>query len=162
MRIISVVDVSKHGARLSERGVDLLVDNHDPERAVSIIRSVTGGKLRFAMDTIGKETATSLLDAVNGFSDNSKIRGHLVGLSGVPKEPKDGVLFHSVPVKLFHEINTIGESLMVWLEALLVAEAISPPDVTVLSGGLAAVNEGLQLMRAGEISGRRLVVQARQ
>lgn len=64
LKIISVVDSRKHGLRLSSLDSirpDLLVDSHDPDRAVEIIKSATGGSARFGFDTQGKDTAAHLL-----------------------------------------------------------------------------------------------------
>ncbi|KAF2146963.1 uncharacterized protein K452DRAFT_294481 [Aplosporella prunicola CBS 121167] len=156
-RVIKVVDVGKHGERLSQRGADLLVDSHDHARAVAIIRSVTGGKLRWAVDTIGRDTASKLAEPLQSEETDGK-RSHLVGLSGVPKTPQPGVVFHSVPIKIHHEVQAVGEALMTWLEKLLARDIIQLPDIEVDDGGLEGVNEALHRMRRGEISGKRLVV----
>jgi NADPH:quinone reductase-like Zn-dependent oxidoreductase len=63
LNIISVVDSAKHGRRLSTTEAirsDLVVDSHDPQRAIEIIKSNTGAGVRFGFDTIGKETAGHL------------------------------------------------------------------------------------------------------
>lgn len=163
LKVISVVDLSKHGAKLAFQGADLLVDSHDPARAVEIIRGVTAGRLRFAIDTRGRETACLLLDALRSYESTTQevAEGevsHLVGLTGLPKEPQLGVRYHAVPIKLFHEVRVLGEALMVWLEELLQTGAIVPPDVLGVEKGLEGVNEGLEKMRKGHISGGRLVV----
>jgi D-arabinose 1-dehydrogenase-like Zn-dependent alcohol dehydrogenase len=156
LRVIKVVDVAKHGARLSEGPADLIVDSHDPERAVSIIRKVTDGSLRFGVDTVGKPTAELLRRTLH--SGDEKSTSHLVGLTGLPKEAIIGVKQHTVPIKIHHEVPAVGEALMVWLEKLLATGKIVPPDVELLGGGLAVVNNGLDRMRRGEISGKRLAV----
>jgi len=158
-KVILIVDVGKHGARLSERGADLLVDCHDQDRAVAIIRAVTASKLRFAIDCSGKETAARLLEAFETIEDDNLNRGHLIGLTGLPKVGKPGVVFHTVPIKAYHEVREVGESLMTWLERLLAGSHVTSPDVSLAEGGLSGVNDALDRMRRGEISGRRLVVQ---
>ncbi|KAF2127037.1 GroES-like protein [Dothidotthia symphoricarpi CBS 119687] len=118
LRIISVVDGAKHGLRLSTHTTarpDLLVDSHDPERAIDIIKTATNNRARFGFDTIGKETAGHLLRALAPPSSNitslpkdqrntdrkdstlptppstplvvslESPRAHLVGLTGLPK-----------------------------------------------------------------------------
>jgi NADPH:quinone reductase-like Zn-dependent oxidoreductase len=118
LRIISVVDGAKHGLRLSstpEIRPDLLVDSHDPERAIDIIKRATGDRARFGFDTAGKETAGHLLRSlatspflVTSVVEDSKTPrrkdsklpsppatpsgtapnpagSHLVGLTGLPK-----------------------------------------------------------------------------
>jgi hypothetical protein len=63
MNIISVVDSAKHGRRLSTTEAvrpDLVVDSHDPQRAIEVIKANAGAGARFGFDTIGKETAGHL------------------------------------------------------------------------------------------------------
>jgi hypothetical protein len=105
---------------------------------------------------VGKPTAELLRKTLR--SGNSESKSHLVGLTGLPKEPLIGVKPHTVPIKIHHDVPAVGEALMVWLEKLLAAGKIVPPEVEILEGGLTAVNEGLDRMRRGEISGRRLAV----
>ncbi|CAK7562983.1 MAG: hypothetical protein SEPTF4163_000839 [Sporothrix epigloea] len=78
LRVAAVVDTAKHGLRLAGHTEaflsspnttppwqpDLLVDSHDPERAISILRANLGKKLRFGFDTSGRESAQSLLQAL--------------------------------------------------------------------------------------------------
>lgn len=118
MKIISVVDSAKHGLRISSSDAirpDLIVDSHDPERAIEIIKRSTGRDARFGLDTQGKDTAGHLLrslalptsvlakfptDANTSARVTAKLpsppstppngessirRSHLVGLAGLPK-----------------------------------------------------------------------------
>lgn len=158
LRTIGIVDVAKHGSWLSKFDVDLLIDRQDTDRAVEIIRGTTQNRLRFALDTVGKSTAETLqktLATERGIS-------HLVGLSGTPKEAPDGIKYHAVPIKAFHEIQELGESLMKWLEKLLLAQKIVGPEVQIADGGLTGVNGALDTLRKGTAAGRRLVVPLHQ
>lgn len=146
----------RHGSRLFDLGADVLVDRHDPSRAIEIIRSVTKGELRFALDTVGKETATHLQECLQ--RNEGGMQGHLVGLTGLPKTRLPGVKYHSVPIKLFHTVPIIGEQSMDWLERLLVKGTLQPPDVATATGGLEGINGALDKLRNGTISGKRLVV----
>ncbi|PGG95648.1 hypothetical protein AJ79_09939 [Helicocarpus griseus UAMH5409] len=65
LRVICVVDVARHGSKLLQAGADLLVDRFDTDRAIQIIRGVTKGNLRFGIDTVGRETATLLQEALS-------------------------------------------------------------------------------------------------
>lgn len=118
LRIVSVVDNAKHGIRLYSSNAtrpDLLVDSHDPERAVDIIKRATNDGARFGFDTVGKESAAHLLRSLASTTSpiaslpkeverferkDSKLptppstpleaieggpRSHLVGLTGLPK-----------------------------------------------------------------------------
>ena len=137
-----------------EAGADLLVDRMDIGRAVTIIRGVTNGQLRFALDTVGKDTAGKLEGALGGAEN----RSHLVGLAGLPKVKAENVVHHNVPLKAFHDVPKIGESLMTWLEKLLLAERLIAPQVELAVGGLNGINKALDQLRNGTVNGKRLVV----
>jgi hypothetical protein len=69
VKIVSVVDAAKHGSRLSPPSTlairpHLLVDSHDPARAIQVIKAYTDGRARFGFDTEGKDTAGHLLHAL--------------------------------------------------------------------------------------------------
>ena len=156
LRVIVVADIVRNGARLVEMGADVLVDRHDTDRAIQIIRSVTKGNLRFALDTVGKETASRLQEALQKLEGGTEAQ--LVGLTGVPKLKVPGVRHHKVPIKVFHSAPVIGEALMIWLEELLVAKALITPDIELAQGGLSGINEALDKLRNGTVSGKRIVV----
>lgn len=155
LKVILVIDLAKHGSRLAGKSECVIVDSHSPERAVEIIRGVTGNTLRFGIDTVGKDTTCQLAKCVQ---KDAKTRSHVVGLAALPKEREDGVVYHSVPVKLFHEIPDVGSSLMMWLEDALQSSILELPRVVEASGGLSGINDALDMMRQGRISGQRLVV----
>lgn len=157
LKVILVVDLAKHGAKLIDRGGSVIVDGHHPARAVEAIKALTGNSLRFAIDTVGKETAASLLNALATPSNQGDPRSHIVGLSGMPKEQRPGVVIHSVPIKIFHKVPIVGSTLMTWLEDLL-SRGIVLPEIALAGGGLGGINAALDRMRRGEISGQRLVI----
>lgn len=148
-----MADVARHGAKLVQSGADLIVDRYDTDRAVEIIRGVTGGKLRYALDIVGRETATLLertLDPSSG--------AHLLGLTGLPKERNPAIKYHTVPIKLFHTAPTVGENIVSWLESLLESGTLTLPEVIHAEGGLEGINAALNVLRSGEASGKRIVV----
>ncbi|KAM0325747.1 hypothetical protein ACHAQA_007047 [Verticillium albo-atrum] len=186
LRVVTIVDKAKHGLRLADHEVlrpDLLVDSHSPSRAVDIIRANVGKKLRFALDTTGRDSAKSLLDALTPADSLEGIKvgnektttpppsppdtprrtksqsAHLVGLTGLPKgQAPEGVAYHTVPIKIFHDVPAVGEALVLWLERLLEKGLVTPPEVLAAEKGFDGVNRGLDRMRKGEISGGRMVV----
>lgn len=188
LRTISVLDYRKHALNnmsLDQKSIrpDIIVDNHDPQRAIEIVKSVTGDSLRFAVDTVGRETATHLMqclrqeqppDPKEHSPSSSSVDPttasspplpptHLVGLTGLPKlQPSSSsnpnITFHTVPIKLFHEVPEIGEALMLWLERLLSQSLLVPPRILGVKEGFGAVNGALDEMRRGDISGGRVVV----
>ncbi|CAG8955117.1 hypothetical protein HYFRA_00007132 [Hymenoscyphus fraxineus] len=166
LRVIAVIDVARSGERMLKHGADLLVDRFDTKRAVSIIQGVTKGRLRYGLDTVGKDSASHLSEAMqkgDGKSSDTihkdEVRkGHIVGLTGIPKQTGGQVGFHSVPIKLFHEVSTVGKGLMVWLEELLRQKVLLTPDIEVAPGGLKGINSALDRLRDGSVNGPRLVV----
>jgi hypothetical protein len=182
LKVALVVDSAKHGLRLSNQDTicpDLVVDSHDPQRAVDIIKANCSGRLRFGMDTRGSDSATSLLQALTPINTEENTDGackarplsqeitaeplllsaHLVGLTGLPKQcPPEGTLFHQVPIKLFHEAPPVGAALVTWLERLLQNGLLHMPKIIYIEDGLENVNRGLNKMRNREISGGKLIV----
>lgn len=153
LRVICIADAARHGAKLVQSGADLLVDRHDPDRTVEIIRGVTGGKLRYALDIVGTETATHLERTLNPDG-----HAHLLGLTGLPKERNPGIQYHTVPIKLFHTAPTVGEAMVCWLEDLLQSTNLTLPEIVHAEGGLEGVNAALETLRSGSVSGKRIVV----
>lgn len=156
LRIICVADVAKHGARLHRLGADILIDRFDTARAVEIIQGITRGELRFALDTVGKETAGHLQRCLK--PQEGTPYAHLIGLTGLPKQTTPGIKHHKVPIKVFHSTAAIGEPVMVWLEQLLATNLLAPPDIEIAQGGLGGVNSALDQLREGNVSGKRIVV----
>lgn len=142
-----------------------MVDRHNLEDAANEIRTHCQGSLRFAVDAIGKETATwcqEVLEANSGSQadspDAAELQSHLVCLSGAPASISAGIRVHSVPIKLFHTNARLGSRLSKWLARLLAVSAIQLPETRFVEGGLDAVNKSLEMLKNGEVSGQRVVV----
>lgn len=144
------------------------------------------GSLRFAIDTVGSDTAawcqnvlaartssrySSPTNVANGGSPppvDLESRGggsklsHLVVLTGAPKTTCPNVQVHQVPIKLFHSHKKIGGHLSKWLFELLERGTLKLPEVEFVDGGLDVVNTALQRLKAGNVSGRRLVVRTKE
>lgn len=152
--------------------IEHVVDRKDAPSAVSKVISLTEGRLRYAIDAVGKETATFALQTL---SKESEV--FLVGLSGLPKEVPRNVRLCDVPVKTFHTNAAVGAGLMRLLEDLIASKELVLPPVEVIEGGLEAVNVscmsrsalvqlanffpaqgGLDRLRIGDYSFGRLVV----
>lgn len=143
-------------------GADLLVDRLDTGRAISIVKGITQGRLRFGLDTRGKDTAALLAEAMQVEGERGNKGAHLVGLTGLPKQPVSGVVYHSVPIKSFHEAPQVGEGLTIWLEKLLEKKLLATPDIEVAEGGLGGINDALDKLRDGRVNGPRIVVPLRE
>ncbi|KAI9711596.1 MAG: hypothetical protein M1812_007118 [Candelaria pacifica] len=158
LRVICVADICKHGARLVDAKADVLVHRKDTESAVSIIREITRGKLRFGLDTAGAESAGLLQSAMKVPTDGSPAKAHLIGLAATPKDRLPGIAYHSVPIKIFHTSETVGAAIMTWMEKLLGTKTVAIPEVCVEKGGLNGVNDALDILKSGNFSGQRVVV----
>lgn len=161
LKVICIADIARHGNRLHAAGADILVDRYDTNRAVEIIRGVTNGQLRFAMDIVGRETATVLEKTLKISTEKGDREqySHLLGLTGLPKTTDPGIVYHTVPIKIFHTCPEIGGQLIGWLERLLETKALVPPEIMVQNdGGLEGVNQALDRLRSGTVGGKRIVI----
>ena len=175
LRVAVVFDAAKHGSRLYEEHSikpDLVIDSHNPQRAIEIIRSCTNGRKRFGLDTRGKETTTFLIDALcdtpsipdpkDGKSDTSEsvlpLHVHIVALCSAPKVQRSDLTLHTIPIKLFHESPEVGQALTTWLGRLLQNNGLAYPTIAGVGDGLSSINDSLDRMRRGEISGGKMVV----
>lgn len=165
LKVIAVACAKRHGDRLHNLGADVVVDRHDLQNAAADITKATGGRILFALDTVGKQTAAWCQEVLSQqASVNSaghppaQRRSHLVGLSGMPKDQHASVHQHILPIKLFHENRVLGSVTVQWLGELLEEGIIKLPDVEVAEGGLASVNSNLDRLRRGEASGKRIVI----
>ncbi|RAL62449.1 hypothetical protein DID88_005015 [Monilinia fructigena] len=140
LKVIAIIDVARSG------------------EPISIVKGITKGKLRFGLDTRGRESTALLAQAMRSEIGLEGKRAHLVGLTGLPKEQTPGVVYHSVPIKTFHEAPNIGEGLMIWLERLFEHNKISTPEIEVAHGGLQGINAALDRLRDGSVNGPRIVV----
>ncbi|KAM0294317.1 hypothetical protein ACHAPM_011345 [Fusarium culmorum] len=160
LRVAVVLDAAKHGSSLfKEHSIkpDLVVDSHDPQRAIEIIRSCTRSRKRFGLDTRGKQTTTFLIDSLcdtpsilepqrpdDSTSDSNKSllprHVHIVALCSAPKIQRSDLTIHTIPIKLFH--NNI----------------IAYPTIAGVGDGLSSINDSLDKMRRGEISGGKMVI----
>ena len=142
------------------------------------------GYLRFAIDVVGSDTASWCQEVLAAFCSSRYLsststspsspssadpltRGggsklsHLVTLTGSPKTPCSNVQVHQVPIKLFHAHQKIGGHLSKWLYELLDQGGLRLPEVEYVDGGLGAVNQALERLRDGTVSGKRLVVRTK-
>jgi hypothetical protein len=100
----------------------------------------------------------SNIDELDGSKHTYKPLTHLVCLVGRPKQSILGVRIHQVPIKLFHTNQDIGNVLSNWLTVLLASEKLKLPETVFADGGLEAIGPGLEKIRRGELSGKRLVI----
>ncbi|KAL4869861.1 hypothetical protein BDV12DRAFT_195869 [Aspergillus spectabilis] len=158
LKTICVADIARHGAKLHAAGADILIDRHDTSRAVEIIRGVTKGSLRYAVDIVGSTTATLLQATLDPCIAENGSHAHLLGLTGLPKHRDERIIYHTVPIKLFHSSPEVGEAMVTWLERLILSGALELPEIIRAEGGLDGINEALEMLKRGDASGKRIVV----
>ncbi|KAL4773257.1 chaperonin 10-like protein [Aspergillus nidulans var. acristatus] len=160
LKTIAVADIARHGKKLHAAGADILVDRHNTSRAVEIIRGVTGGKLRYAIDIVGKETATLLQSTLDPSISEDGSHAHLLGLTGLPSgtDRDERTRYHTVPIKLFHSSPEVGGAMVSWLERLIESGTLELPEIIRAEGGLEGVNEALEMLKRGDASGKRIVM----
>jgi hypothetical protein len=136
--------------------------------------------IRFALDTVGADTAawcqnilasrtgtqcrpSLLLTGSNNIAlGPSSSLPHLVCLVAAPKEKNTNVRIHKIPIKLFHTNRDIGRAISEWLSILLKSGDLKLPDTIYQDGGLDTIGSGLERLKSGELSGKRLVVRLKQ
>ncbi|KAJ7633740.1 hypothetical protein B0H17DRAFT_1280505 [Mycena rosella] len=111
--------------------VELTDDRFDENRAIEIIRGITD-RLRFAVDLTDGASATLLQDLLRNSSPHQN--GHLLAFAGLPAIVIVTIQQHTGPLKIFHAVPQVEESLMVWLEALLIPKALKMPEVELADG----------------------------
>ncbi|KAL4995259.1 chaperonin 10-like protein [Aspergillus recurvatus] len=160
LKTIAVADMARHGKKLHAAGADILIDRHDTSRAVEIIRGVSGGQLRYAVDIVGKETATLLQSTLDPSISEDGSHAHLLGLTGLPSaaDRDERIKYHTVPIKLFHSSPEVGEAMVAWLERLIESGTLELPEIIRAEGGLGGVNEALEMLKRGDASGKRIVM----
>jgi hypothetical protein len=103
-------------------------------------------------------SSSSNVDESKYVGYTQKSLGHLVCLVGAPKERLSGVCIHQVPIKLFHTNRDVGNVLSNWLTVLLGSGKLKLPETVFEDGGLEANGAGLEKIKSGALSGKRLVV----
>lgn len=121
---------------------------------------MTGGKLRYAIDIVGKETATLLQSTLDPIISEDGSHAHLLGLTGLPSgtDRDERIRYHTVPIKLFHSSPEVGGAMVSWLERLIESGTLELPEIIRAEGGLEGVNEALEMLKRGDASGKRIVM----
>ncbi|RUS13209.1 hypothetical protein BC937DRAFT_95671, partial [Endogone sp. FLAS-F59071] len=142
----------RHHAYLKSLGATHVLDYSDPD-VVSKIRELSGGRLRYAYDTISAETSELSAKALN--TENGQ-EAYLVFATA---EPKVGP-----GVKITRTLGSVvllnpefGTSSYIEIEKLVHEGKLVPNRVEVIPGGLTGIQAGLAKLEKG-VSGVKLVV----
>ncbi|KAM0513288.1 hypothetical protein ACHAPE_007940 [Trichoderma viride] len=186
LKVVGVADLSKHRQLLQSLGTDILVESSNLDQAKRDIKQLIPGSLRFAVDTVGSQTAawcqqvlaerTSSRYCRPGYETPTNrlssayiaTRGggsklsHLVALAGTPITHSPNIQVHTVPIKLFHTSQYVGGHLSIWLYELLDTQKLLPPEVESVSGGLDAINGALEILKQGKTAGKGIVIRIKE
>ncbi|KAI8964323.1 GroES-like protein [Daldinia sp. FL1419] len=155
---IKVITVNSAETKsLSERlGASHVVvrDGKSDENVVEEIRAITGDSLTRVIDLVGPKTATLALGAVS--KTEPVAFAPLAMMSGSETVPEN-VEVHTVEMKQFvldkSNVRYTGE-----LGKLLDRGQIILPELHLIDGGLHSIQGGLEMLKKGNLKGKKLVV----
>ncbi|KAI1879320.1 hypothetical protein JX265_002274 [Neoarthrinium moseri] len=129
-------------------------DGKSNEALVEEIRTITSGRITRAIDLVGTKTAALALDAVS--TDAPVAFAPLAMMSGSQVVPEN-VTVHTVEMKQF----VLDKSNVCYTEELgklLGSGKVVLPELHLIEGGLEVVQDGLDMLKKGNMKGKKLVV----
>lgn len=129
-------------------------DGKSDEDVVEEIRSATGGNITRAIDLVGTKTAALCLRAVS--TEQSVQFAPLAMISSSQQVP-DNVVVHTVEMKQF-VLDKTNVCYTEELGKLLEGGKVVLPQLHLVEGGLDVVEESLELLKKGNMKGKKLVV----
>ncbi|KAI1204264.1 GroES-like protein [Annulohypoxylon truncatum] len=155
---IKVITVNSTETKsLSERlGANHVVvrDGKTDEQVVDEIRTITAGGITRAIDLVGPKTAALALDAVS--KDKPVHFAPLAMMSNSQTVPEN-VVVHTVEMKQF-VLDKSNVRYTEELGKLLEDGKIVLPELHLIEGGLHSVVGGLEMLKKGNLKGKKLVV----
>jgi NADPH:quinone reductase-like Zn-dependent oxidoreductase len=129
-------------------------DNKTPEQLVSEIRAATAGNVTRAIDLVGSKTAALTLQAV---SQTAKVDFAPLALMSKDTPIPDNVTAHTVEMKQF-VLDASNGVYAEALDAMLESGSIVLPEIHLIEGGLEVVEASLDLLKKGDMKGKKMVV----
>lgn len=156
LRVITVAS-SKTQALSQSLGASHVIsrDGKSDEAIVAEIKKVTNGRVTRAIDLVGVKNVPSTLKSCS--TTLPVAFAPLAMMSSEQKVPSN-ITAHTVEMKQF----ILDPSCRVYadvLNDLIADDRLQFPDIHVVEGGLGCVAEGLELLKSGNMGGRKLVVQ---
>ncbi|PAV15522.1 zinc-binding oxidoreductase [Pyrrhoderma noxium] len=163
LRVISTSS-PRNFSLVKSLGADIVLPHSDPE-TISKIRALTGNKLKYALDTISEgSTPQQVADCIGD-------EGGVVSTALLYDSPRKDVEVRfvlagmlmgidlEVPFvrKADPEQHEFAKKASKLLTELLAKGLYKPGRIRVMPKGLASVNEGLELLRDGKVSGEKIV-----
>jgi len=129
-------------------------DGKSNDQIVAEIRAITGDDLVLAIDIVGNTTGACCLEAL------SKTKAGVLAPLAFLKEGQvvpDNIAIAPVEMKRF--IIEMGNRVYAEeLNRLMTSGLMVMPEIEVLNGGLDDIQEGLEMLKRGDMNGRKLVV----
>ncbi|KAI0155371.1 GroES-like protein [Hypoxylon sp. FL1284] len=129
-------------------------DGKTDEELIQEIRAVTSGRITRAIDLVGPKTAGLALESV---SKSSPVAFAPLAMMSSSQVVPDNVLVHTVEMKQF-VLDKSNVRYTEELGKLLEGGQIALPELHMIDGGLHAVQEGLAMLKKGNLGGKKLVV----
>ncbi|KAF2808487.1 GroES-like protein [Mytilinidion resinicola] len=129
-------------------------DGKSDDEIVSEIKAVTGGKVTRAIDLVGPKTATLVLQCV---SETFAVEFAPLAMMSSKQVVPENVTAHTVEMKQFvlDRSNTFYAE---ELNRMLQSGELKLPEIHVMDGGLEVVVSGLDMLKKGDMGGKKMVV----
>lgn len=153
LHVIAVTSSKTSGLVRNLGAIVVERDNKSNDEIVAEVRAIGGDNITRAVDLVGHATAVSSLSALSMTKPAVFAPLALMKEQTVPAN----VTVHTVEMKRF----VLDEEAGVFADQLshLVGKGhIQLPDIEVLHGGLAVVEEGLERLKKGDMNGKKFVV----
>lgn len=124
---------------------------------VGEILSIARGRLRKAIDIVGAATAKAVLDVIQACGEDHVVEFAALGFMAKGQVIPANARVKDVQMKQF----ILDESARVYgerLNELLEAGLVKMPKLKVLQGGVWAIEEGLEMVKRGNLAGEKLIV----
>lgn len=137
-------------------------DNRSNDEILEEIATTTKGNIRYAIDLVGPSTAAMCIQACSTAAQKETLGQEKVpfaplAMMSSKQEVPECVEAHNVEMKRF-VLDTSSGVYAFELNKLLESGSLKLPQIEVLEGGLNAIQSGLELLKKGDMGGRKLVV----
>lgn len=150
LRVLAVAN-PQNASYLKSLGADEVIDRCQPEEAIALAKSF---HISLAIDCVGQQTATFAAKSLEP-------KGKLVYLVKQPEQAAidaGGIEVTDILIKKFHEDPSYGQSLVDYIAHGLFSRRVRPVRHEVIPGGWNGLKLGLEKLKSGTVSGRKLVI----
>lgn len=134
-------------------------DDKTPEQIMDEITEITEGRISKALDLVGTKTAAFCVDVCSRpCQSGRKVKFAPLAMMSGSQEVPCNVEVETVEMKRF-VLDTDAGLYAQRLNDLLNAGLLRLPDMHVLEGGLEDIEAGLELVKKGDMGGKKIVVQ---